>query len=207
MMRRARSDSAPRICSTPRMVSFRHPTGGVAVEGVGSVKDESIERLVLSILPEPDVRQKCLTAFADAIIEANAYGRDKWAVRHARNKVRLHIDHVYICTLENGCVWMSLDKGLLETSNGQSQLEHTGDWRWDTDEYPEYSSIGSRNGYYLPSERHAKVWPVIRRLHFEAIYRAANGRELDAGARENHAPEILMYLRNELERHVPDPLY
>jgi hypothetical protein len=169
--------------------------------------ERDAERLVLSILPEKDIRQKCLTVFADAITEANVYGRDKWAVRYASDRVRLHLDHVYICTLENGCVWMALDKGLLETSSHQSRLEHSGDWRWDIDEYPEYSLIGSRNGYYLPSEKHAEVWPVIRRLHFESIYRAASARVLDPGARENHSPEILRYLRNGLRRHVPDPRY
>jgi hypothetical protein len=169
--------------------------------------ESDAEQLILSILPEPVVRRKCLAVFADAITEANIYGRGKWAVRYASDRVRLHIDHVFICTLEKGCVWMALDKGFLEASDRQSHLEQSGDWRWDTDEYPEYPLIESRNGYYLPSEKHADLWPVIRPLHFESINRAANGRVLDAGARENHSPEILKYLRNELGQHVPDPRY
>jgi hypothetical protein len=67
--------------------------------------ERDAERLVLSILPEKEIRQKCLRVFADAITEANVYGRDKWAVRYASDRVRLHLDHVYICTLENGSVW------------------------------------------------------------------------------------------------------
>lgn len=32
------------------------------------------KELVLSVLPEMDVRQKCSTVFADSLAEANTYG-------------------------------------------------------------------------------------------------------------------------------------
>lgn len=133
-------------------------------------------QLFLSILPEPDTRQKCLTVFADAIEEANRHGRDVWAVTHTRDKVRLIVGHIIVCTLENrpehGPIWMALDKGLVGTS--KSLLERSGDWRWDVDQYPEYPTIESRNGYYSPSQKHAELWPTIRRLHFESIGKAAS---------------------------------
>jgi len=158
----------------------------------------------------PGIRQKCLMVFADAIAEANIYGRDKWMVKYDPNHIRLQmngkIKNIIVCTLGKGRIWMALDKGLLETSNRQTLLEESGDWTWDVDDYPEYSSISSRNGYYLPSEKNAKVWPRVRRLHFESIYKAASG-ENKPGAPQNHSPEILKYLRNELGRHVPDPLH
>lgn len=172
---------------------------------VGS--DGEAERLVLSILPEVDVRQKCLEIFADAIAEANIYGRDKWAVVHTSRKVRLIVGHIIVCTIVDGHVWMALDKGLLGSSNDRSLLEQSGDWEWDTDGYPEYPSISSRNGHYRPSEKHAEIWPAVRRLHFESIYRAANQTTMDPRTPQGHSPEILRHLRNELGRHVPDPLH
>lgn len=165
------------------------------------------EQLILSVLPEEDIRQKCLTVFAEAIAEANIYGRDRWAVRYTSSKVRLYVGHPIICTLENGRIWMAIDKGLLETTRRQSLLERSGDWEWDVDVYPEYTSISSRNGFYLPSEKHVEVWPVIRRLHFESIYKAANESTMDPRTPKGHSSEILKYLRNELGQHVPDPLY
>ena len=165
------------------------------------------KQLVLSILPEDEVRKVCLTIFADAIAEADVHGRDRWIVNYATDKVRLHVGHLIICTLENGRIWMALDKGLLETSNRQPSLVQSHDWKWDTDVYPEYSTISSRNGYYLPSEKHAEIWPGIRRLHFESIYRAANGRAMDPRTRKSHSSEILKYLRNDLGHPVPDPFY
>jgi hypothetical protein len=108
------------------------------------------KRLILLILPDASIRQIGLTIFADAIAEANIYGRDKWAVVHTSRKVRLIVGHIIVCTLVDNHVWMALDKGLLGTSNDRSRLEQSGDWEWDTDGYPEYPSISSRNGH-LPA--------------------------------------------------------
>jgi hypothetical protein len=55
-------------------------------------------RLMLSVLPTPDTRHKCIVVFADAIEEANRHGRDVWAVTHTRDKVRLIVGHIIVCT-------------------------------------------------------------------------------------------------------------
>jgi hypothetical protein len=44
---------------------------------------------MLSILPEPEEREKCLNVFADAIDRANGHSRDNWALTQAKGKVRL----------------------------------------------------------------------------------------------------------------------
>ena|SRR5829696_3385780 len=120
------------------------------------------ERLVLSIFPESGIRQKCLTVFADAIDEANRCGRDKWAVTHTAQKVRLIVSHVIVRTLrdrpEHGPIWMALDKGLLITSDHKPLLERSEDCKLDVDQYPEYPAIQARNGYYSPSEKHTEIW-------------------------------------------------
>jgi hypothetical protein len=173
--------------------------------------EDEAKRFVDSILPKPGTRQKCLMVFADAIDEANRYDRDKWAVTHTTDKVRLIVGHLIVCTLrdrpEHGPIWMALDKGLLGTSNHKSLLERSGDWEWDVDQYPEYPTIGSRNGYYSPSEKHSEVWPTIRRLHFESICKAANHRAMDPRTPKGHSSEILSFIRKELGRQLPDPLY
>jgi hypothetical protein len=149
----------------------------------------------------------CLTIFADSIAEANIYGRDKWAVAYERDKVRLIVGHIITCTLGNNRIWMALDSRLLEASSQPLVLEQSDDWEWDTNRYPEYPTISSRNGYYRPSKNHEKIWPAIRRPLFESIYRAANETTMDPRTPQGHSPEVLRYLRNELGRHVPDPLY
>jgi hypothetical protein len=166
-------------------------------------------QLILSILPEPDTRQKVLTVFADALEEANRHGRDVWAVRHTTEKVRLVVGHVIVCTLKNrfehGPIWMALDKGLV--GSVKYPLERSGDWEWDNDQYPEYRTIESRNGYYSPSERHAELWDRIKPLHFESISKAATQTTMDPRTRKRHSPKILSYVRKELGQQLPDPLY
>lgn len=162
---------------------------------------------VASILQEPEIKQTLLGVFADSVSEASVYSRNNWAVTCDDGRVRLQVGHVIICTLEGGRVWMALDKGLLENTRRRPRVESTEEWQWDDSVYPEYSSIGSRNGYYSPSGRHGEVWPEIRRLHFESIYRAATGPSMHADTKKRHCSGALKYLRNVLDRHVPDPLY
>ncbi len=176
-----------------------------------SSSEDEAERFVVSVLPEAGIRQECLTMFADAVEEAHRCGRDRWAVTRTAEKVRLIVGHVIVCTFrdrpEHGPVWMALDEELLGTSNHRSLLERSGDWEWDVDQYPRYATIRSRNGYYSPSEKHAELWPMIRRLHFEAIRKAADHRAMDPRTSKGHSPEILRYIEKELGRQLPDPLY
>ena len=78
-------------------------------------------------------------------------------------------------------------------------LERSGDWEWDNDRYPEYRTIESRNGYYSPSEGHAELWDRIKPLHFESIGKAANQTTMDPRTPNGHTPEILNYVRKELD--------
>lgn len=173
--------------------------------------EDKARRLVLSVLPKTEVRQRCLTVFAEAIDEANRCGRDKWAVTHTKDKVRLVVGHIRIFTLrdrpKHGPIWMALDKGLLATSNHKSLLERSEDWEWDVDQYPEYPTIQARNGYYSPSENHSEIWPTIRRLHFESIGRAVNQTTMDPRTFKGHSPELLSCIGKELGRQLPEPLY
>ena len=153
-----------------------------------------------------------MNVFADAIGRANGHGRDTWAVTHARGKVRLIVGHLIVCTLKNrpdhGPIWMALDRELLETSDGRSELELSDDWEWDTvSKNREYPSIGSRNGFYRPSERHAKLWPTIEPLFFESIFKAATRTTMDPRTPKGHTLEILEYFRSELRRPIPYPRY
>jgi 5-methylcytosine-specific restriction protein A len=157
--------------------------------------------------------EKCLNVFADAIDRANGHGRDIWAVTQAKGKVRLIVGHVIVCTLKNrpehGPLRIALDKKLLGASSDRFVLERSDEWEWDTvSKNREYPSILSRNGFYRPSGSHARLWPtILEPLFFESIFRAATQTTMDSATPKGHTPEILGYLRDELRRPVPDPLY
>ncbi len=174
--------------------------------------EDDARRHMHSILPEPEEREKCLNVFADAIDRANGHSRGNWAVTRAKGKVRLIVGHVIVCTLKNrpehGPLWIALDKKLLGTSSDRSILELSDDWEWDTvSKNREYPAIGSRNGFYRPSGDHAELWQATEPLFFESIFTAATQTTIDPRTPKGHTPEILEYLRGELGRPVPDPLY
>jgi hypothetical protein len=49
--------------------------------------------------------------------------------------------------------------------------------------------------------------PAIEPLFFESIFRAATLTTKDPATPKGHTPEILGYLRGDLRRPIPDPLY
>lgn len=161
------------------------------------------------ILKDSETRGGCLSVLAASIVEANVYGRHVWAFKCFRDAARLIVGHFVVCTLEDDRVWLALDAELLETSGRAKPLEQSGVWQWsfEDEKYYRYVDIPSRNGYYKPMPGKTKIWPEIRRLHFEFIYKAAHGRAMDLRTPEGHTDGILKYLRNMLGLYIPDPMY
>ena len=166
---------------------------------------KSVQEIIETLLPDSTKREAYLTIFADAIVEANIHGGDKWAVHLLDDRVRLIVGHNIICTIIDGRIWLALDQSLFPTA--KIDLNQTKEWEWDQREYPEYSSIGSTNGYYTSSSQHTNIWVEIRRLLNEAIYQAAHRRKMDPRTPDKHNPEVLQYLRDELGKTIPDPAY
>lgn len=166
---------------------------------------QTAQEIIEALLPDKKLRDTCLTIFADATIEANIYGGDKWAIHLLDNKVRLLVGHNIICTINAGRIWMAVDQALLPTAG--VDLNQLPEWEWDRKDYPDYPSIEAKNGYYIPSFQHPQIWIELRRLLFEAIYQAATHRKMDARTPNKHNAEVLDYLRRELGRNLPDPSY
>ena len=55
--------------------------------------------------------KRCLEMFAESIREANRSGSDKWGVTHyGKDRVRLNVGSIVVCTLHAGGIWFALDK-------------------------------------------------------------------------------------------------
>lgn len=116
-------------------------------------------------------------------------------------------------------VWLALDKQLVDTPlRNDVDFRTPNNYGWTPqvgglDQYKDRfrpSESFSINGYYKPqsNEKHNKIWPKIRRLHFEFIYKASIiGQSMGSDTKAIHLPGVLKYLRNELGQHVPDPIY
>lgn len=179
-------------------------------------KEEARWRIEEKIMLDPDIRASSLTVFADAIEAAARFGPRRWAVtvEDEENKVRLHAGHIIVCTLchfrpdfTQGCVWLALDKALLESSAGiQKLLDDSEDWQWSPprERYHSYKDIQSRNGYYHPTGNYRGFWERIEPLHFESIREAATGRKMDPKTPARHQSGVIKYLSEVLGRSLPD---
>lgn len=71
-----------------------------------------------------------------------------------------------------------------------------------------YKAVPSKNGFYIPSQDHPRIWPVIRRLHFAFIGNVAKKyAQLREDSQQKHMPDLLAFLRYTLNQSVPEPVY
>jgi hypothetical protein len=174
--------------------------------------EQEAKQLIEGLIPDPALRRLCLNIFVDAIHEANLYGRDKWHIEPAFDgHIWLFTGSLVTCSLVEERIWFSLDRQLMESQAGEPlACDGTAtNWAWepvDLDD-PTWVHLATViNGFYMPGANHLQIWPQLRRLLNESIYRAIQNSP-DTGIIEErvHSPGILAYLRNELGRHVPDP--
>jgi hypothetical protein len=159
---------------------------------------DDVGKVIHSLLPDAKVRRVCLEAFDETARYANSLGSEKWGAYYERGKVRLLVGSLIVFTLEPGCIWLALDQELLEKSQELSDfLESIEDWQWDNHDYPRYTKVPSRNGFYTPSEQHANVWSVIEQLHFEFISKAAAKYEKLRKSTQ-HSGSLIDYIRGEI---------
>lgn len=161
--------------------------------------------MIHSLLLDVKTRRLCLEAFGESVSYANSLGSEKWGVHYERGKVRLLVGSLIVFTIEPGCVWLALDRQLLETSQELSSfLESTEGWQWDNHDYPRYTKVPSKNGFYVPSDNHADVWSVIKKLHFEFIYKTAKKYEKLRQKTQN-SESLIEYIRSEVGDFLQPP--
>ena len=166
---------------------------------------DDIRKVIHSLLPDAKTRRICLETFGETVNHANSFGSDKWGAYYERNKVRLLVGSLIVFTIEPGCVWLALDQELLEKSEELNNfLENTEDWQWDNHDYPRYTKVPSRNGFYVPSDKHKDVWTVIKQLHFEFISKtAAKYEKLREGTQNNES--LIEYIHSEIGDFLQSP--
>lgn len=173
-----------------------------------------IENEMARLLPDQEVRRLYLSLFLEALVEANSKGANKWGVYYAPgdDRLRLLVGSLIVFTIHRQGLWITLDQELLETSLWEvDQLANSDAWHWDTGRWSHYKRVPSRNGFYTPDPSladHLKIWPIVRQLHFAYVTRvSARFSQLRADSQQKHMPQILAYLRQELSRYVPEPVY
>jgi 5-methylcytosine-specific restriction protein A len=169
-----------------------------------------IENAMVSLIPDVKRRRLCLSLFAESLIEASTYGAHKWGTYCVErdNRLRLLVGSLIVLTLHEEGMWITLDQSLLKESEAEQLLDRSRSWLWDTGRWSKYARIPSRNGYYVPSNDHTQIWPIIRELHFSYIGKAAcKFSRLRVDSQRKHMPQVVAYLRQILGQHIPQPVY
>jgi len=168
-----------------------------------------IKRKITELLPDEEQRKVCLSLFLEALNKAHSYGGNKWSVYYYNKRVRLLVGRLIVFAIHKNRLWIALDKQLLnKMEKKRNTLEGSEAWQWDTKDYPEYKIVPSKNGYYSASGENIEVWPIIRDFNFEYIRKAASKyKGLNISGQLKCSPELLAYLRDELEQSIPSPNY
>ena len=168
---------------------------------------ESIQGILLKILPNKIVRENCLNIISESIICADELGSNKWCLHLNNNKIRLFIGSLIVFTIYKEELWIALDKDFLKLNDSLLEaLNNSQYWRWDKEGYPEYSRVPSRNGFYNPIDKNFELWNTIKNAHFEFIRNVANKFvRLQNRSQLNHVPELLEIIQDTLGRSLPKP--
>jgi len=166
---------------------------------------EYAKRVIDKLLPSvAEIRRQCLTAFADSISRANAFGAAKWGATLHRDVVRLNVGHVVPLDIRQNKIFVAIIGGGLGdlTSEERATLDGLVEWRGHFD------SISDSRSFFVLPENWAKVWPLIETSCTRFIERAAQGpAELHLDCQKAHSPGALAYLRSILGRDIPEPSY
>jgi 5-methylcytosine-specific restriction protein A len=191
---------------------FAEPTDLQVIEGGVRLKFsevEQVQRHVESLLPDKEIRLICLSILADSIKRLHAHGADTWGTHCTNESVRLLGGSIIVLTLHSRCLWLSLDKLSLEASQKLRQrVDSNKSWRWDVSDYPQYSRVPSKNGYYVPSPNRHQDWLTLRPLHLAYLDRVAHKFQwLNIKSQRRHNTAFITYLRRVLGDDVPKPDY
>ena len=126
--------------------------------------ERSAQRVIEKACPKEWVRKIALTIFADAIEEANVYGRDKWAIR-VKETARLVVGNYYVCTVRETGVWLALDDRFLKAGNYCPTMDELNSWGWMPDKQGEKGSYlhykdKSRRTDFSINGRYSSMCPV-----------------------------------------------
>lgn len=168
------------------------------------LKKTLVRETIHALIPDEEQRRNYLQILLSVIKKADSYGKNKWGVHCRENIIRVLVGNLIVFTLEKECLWCALDKELAEKD--RIFREPNTFWKWDTDEYPIYVKVPSKNGYFVSSN--LSDWNHIENLHFAFIESVSHKyQKLNIKSQRLHEPEVLNYLRKELHESVPEPLY
>ena len=164
----------------------------------------ALRALMEEAYPDPAVRETCLSTLADSIELAHAASPASWSLnpREGQDNLRLNVGRTQACVLSANTVYLVLDRDQLSPElHARVDAEMTGRYRAGA----AYPSTPYAYGAQLSADRLNELLPLVLEAHGSYVERAA--RSVRRTTFQNHRPYAVEYLRQELERDLPDPDY
>lgn len=170
-------------------------------------RSENVVKVVKSLIPDENIREKCLKIFSECLIKADESGSTKWGVHVKKDRIRLLVGSLIVCTVIKDKIWMALDREMLEsTGSVRDIIESSGYWTWDTEDYPEYSQVPTLNGYYEVIDESFYLWAELKKLHFELIRKTGEKyKNLQVKSQKHHEPALIAYIQDTYDLSLPLP--
>lgn len=168
------------------------------------VHEEAASEVVISILPS-FARKSCLELFADSIDKAHIASPKSWGVTLFPNLIRLNVGMVEACFLSNEQIYLTLLRDNLTEQTFQNKILTFNMYDPKTKEGV-YKSVPGSLGCSFNVKYLSAVIELLLPAHNTLIQRAAQTRR-HSKTKNAHSSGVLKYLRTELNRVIPDPLY
>lgn len=160
---------------------------------------------VITTLFSPSLRRLCLELLANSIDKAHSANPKSWGVTLFPDLVRLNIGMVEGCVLSHNKVYLTLLRPYLTEHTLQNELLNFNMYNSEI-QTGVYKSVPESMGCSFDSRHVSEVLDLLLPAHNGLIQQAAHTRR-HSKTRGAHSPGILKYLRSELKRVIPEPVY
>jgi len=175
------------------------------MEFIDRSKSDHARWIIEWMLPDPLIRSACLMYLAESIETAHSSRRSSWGITLFRGFVRLNIGMPEAFSFSQERIFLVLDS------------ENCPDEIWKIPGVTRYvydlstpnqlfRSVPDGIGCTFPPKLISEIYPVAKQSHVSLINKSVRTRR-NPSTKLGHSPGILEYLRVELEKDIPNPLY
>lgn len=154
--------------------------------------------------PDPAFRHNWLTVLANAIDLAHKIQPNSWSVNSYSDRIRLMVGRLAVIGLYRSRLSFLVDKEQI-SEEAWSDLQSRAGVAIDSLILKTFPM--SRWVSMSPDHQAEAVWPLIAKAHASVVERCATLTKIRTSEWWSHAPGVIVFLRQELGRDLPNPAY
>lgn len=157
-------------------------------------------RVIEALLPDTESRRACLNLMADYIEAAHRHSPGTWELTLFEDRVRLNVGKMQTFVIYAGEIYVVLDDRVLN-ANDRTELEEHG-----TSPGQVYQVVADTYDLRVSAENLRAITSTVESAYPTLVERTAQTAKRSPWY-TFHSPGVLAYLRDFLDRDIPDPDY